>query len=144
MAKLSLARANKMIREAFAKAKELEIQPIGVCVYDAGGTLKAYQAQDGTSSGRFDMASGKVRAALAVGAGSRWMQNQAGDRPHFLAGMGATIPGGILPVPGAVVAKDLRGEIVAVVGISGDTSDNDEACAIAAIEACNLTAVAGG
>lgn len=143
MAKLTLSKANKMIREAFANAKELGIQPIGVCVYDAGGTLKAYQAQDGTSNGRFDMASGKVRASLAVGSGSRWMQNQAADRPHFLAGMGSTIPGGILPVPGAVIARDQRGEIIAVVGISGDTSDNDEACAIAAIEACGLVADTG-
>jgi uncharacterized protein GlcG (DUF336 family) len=140
---LSLARANKMIRSAFAKAEELKLKPIVVCVYDAGGVLKAYQAQDGTSNGRFSVASGKVRGALAVGTGSRWLNNQAKDRPHFLAGVASVIEGGVVPVAGAVLARGKKGEIIAAVGISGDTSDNDEACAIAAIEACGLTADMG-
>jgi uncharacterized protein GlcG (DUF336 family) len=136
---LSLNRANKMIRAAFAKAEELKLKPIAVCVHDSGGVLKAYQAQDGTSNGRFHVASGKVRGALTVGSGSRWLQNQAGERPHFLAGVNSVIAGGVVPVAGAVLARDKNGAVVAAVGISGDTSDNDEACAVAAVEACGLT-----
>jgi uncharacterized protein GlcG (DUF336 family) len=143
MPSLSLNRANKMIRAAFTKAGELGLKPIAVCIYDSGGILKAYQAQDGTSNGRFHVASGKVRGALAVGSGSRWLQNQAVDRPHFLAGVNTVIDRGVIPVAGAVLARDRNGAVVAAVGISGDTSDNDEACAVAAVKACGLVADIG-
>jgi len=143
MATLTLNRANKIIREAFAKASELKLKPIAVVVYDAGGNLKAFQSQDGASNGRFQIASGKVRGALATGSGSRWMDAQAANRPHFLAGLASVVKGGIVPVAGGVLARDAKGGIVAAVGISGDTSDNDEACAIAGIAAVNFVADGG-
>lgn len=143
MAILTLSCANKIIREAFIKAEELKIKPIAVVVYDAGGNLKAFQSQDGASIGRFQIASGKVRGALATGTGSRWLNAQAIDRPHFLAGVASVIEGGIVPVAGAVLARDAKGNIVAAVGISGDTADNDEICAVTAIEAVKLIADAG-
>lgn len=143
MSSLSLSRANKMIRSAFAKAGEEGIKPLAVCVYDSGGNLKAFQAQDGASNGRFAIAGGKARGALAVGTGSRWLHNQAETRPHFLAGVNTVIEGGVVPGPGGVIARDQRGNIVAAVGISGDTADNDELCAVAAIEACGLVADIG-
>ena len=140
---LSLSDASKMIEAAFAKAVELDLKPLAVAVFNGGGTLIAYQAQDGASAGRFAIAGGKARGALAVGTGSRWLNAQAADRPHFLAGLNTVIEGGVVPVPGGVVARNEDGEIVAVVGISGDTSDNDEACAVAGIQACGLTAETG-
>ena len=143
MAILNLNRANKIIREAFTKAAELKIKPIAVVVYDSGGNLKAFQSQDGASNGRFQIASGKVRGALATGTGSRWMNAQSVDRPHFLAGLASVVEGGIVPVAGGVLARDTKGQIVAAVGISGDSADNDETCAVAAIEAVNLIADVG-
>lgn len=143
MPTLTLARANKMIRAAFAKASENSIKPLAVCVYDSGGNLKAFQAQDGASNGRFAIAGGKARGALAVGTGSRWLHAQAETRPHFLAGVNTVIEGGVVPGPGGVIAMDKKGAIVAAVGISGDTADNDELCAVAAIEACGLSADIG-
>jgi len=143
MPTLTLARANKMIRAAFAEASENGIKPLAVCVYDSGGNLKAFQAQDGTSNGRFAIAGGKARGALAVGTGSRWLHVQAETRPHFLAGVNTVIEGGVVPGPGGVIARVKKGDIVAAVGISGDTADNDELCAVAAIEACSLSADIG-
>ena len=143
MSNLNLAKANKMIRVALAKAAELKLKPLAIGVYDAGGTLRAYQAQDGTSIGRFAVAGGKVRGALATGTGSRWLNNQAASRPHFVSGVASVVEGGVVPVPGGVLAKDKKGLIIAAIGISGDTSDNDEACAVAAIEACGLIADVG-
>jgi uncharacterized protein GlcG (DUF336 family) len=143
MPTLTLARANKMIRAAFTKASENGIKPLAVCVYDSGGNLKAFQAQDGASNGRFAIAGGKARGALAVGTGSRWLHAQAETRPHFLAGVNTVIEGGVVPGPGGVIARDKKGDIVAAVGISGDTADNDELCAVAAIEACGLSADIG-
>jgi uncharacterized protein GlcG (DUF336 family) len=45
------------------------------------------------------------------------------------------VPGGVLILDGAV--------LLGAVGVSGDTSDNDEVCAIAGIEAAGLKANAG-
>jgi uncharacterized protein GlcG (DUF336 family) len=39
-----------------------------------------------------------------------------------------------------VIVVDGAGTIVGAVGVSGDTSDNDEACALAAIEAVGFKA----
>jgi uncharacterized protein GlcG (DUF336 family) len=46
-------------------------------------------------------------------------------------------------VPGGVLIKDAAGSVLGAVGISGDVSDKDEACAIAGIEAAGLKAVVG-
>lgn len=139
MADISLARANRMINGAFAKAKDLGLKPLAVAVLDAGGHVKAFQRQDGASMLRFEVASGKAYGALAVGSGSRWLHEQAAERAHFLEGLSSVSGGRIVPVPGGVLVRDSRGTIVGAVGISGDTSDNDEACAIAGIEASGLT-----
>ena len=106
--------------------------------------MKAFQSQDGASNNRFEVGRGKAKGALAVGMGSRWLNAQAESRPHFLAGLASVIEGGIVPVPGGVIARDKQGRIVAAVGISGDTSDADEESAVAGIQAVNLIADTGG
>jgi uncharacterized protein GlcG (DUF336 family) len=143
MTKLTLDQANTIIAQALAKGAELKLKPLGVAVLDAGGHLIAFQRQDGASFMRLDIASGKAYGALAMGAGSRWLNNVAGERPHFVNALATASGGRIVPVPGGVLARDGGGDIVGAVGISGDTSDNDEACAIAGIEAVGLTGDAG-
>jgi uncharacterized protein GlcG (DUF336 family) len=143
MPSLTLDNANAIITGAFAKAAELQLKPIVVSVFDAGGHLKAFQRQDGTSILRFEIASGKAFGALAVGTGSRWLHNQAKDRPHFLEGLSGVSGGRIVPVPGGVLIKDSTNEIIGAVGISGDTSDNDEAAAVAGIDGAGFTADIG-
>ncbi|UWF58623.1 GlcG/HbpS family heme-binding protein [Brucella sp. 2716] len=143
MPSLTLERANAIIAGAFAKAEELKLKPLAVSVLDAGGHVKAFQRQDGASMLRFEIGSGKAYGALAVGTGSRWLNNQAKDRPHFLEGLSGVSGGRVVPVPGGVLIKDTGGEILGAVGISGDTSDNDEAAAIAGIEAAGFAFDAG-
>ncbi|MEM7214911.1 MAG: heme-binding protein [Pseudomonadota bacterium] len=143
MSKLSLSRANRIISQALAHSAREKFKPLAVIVLDTGGNVKAFQSQDGASNNRFEMARGKAKGALAVGMGTRWLNAQAEARPHFLVGMSSIIEGGILPVPGGVIARDKQGNIVAAVGISGDMSDADEACAVAGIEAVNLVADTG-
>ncbi|TIX63342.1 MAG: heme-binding protein, partial [Mesorhizobium sp.] len=46
-------------------------------------------------------------------------------------------------VVGGVLIRDHVGAVIGAVGISGDTSDNDEAAAIAGIEAAGFTADPG-
>ena len=45
--------------------------------------------------------------------------------------------------PGGVLIKNVEGDVLGAVGISGDTSDRDEVCAVAGIEAAGLKAQAG-
>lgn len=144
MPSISLSRANRIIANTFACAGEKGFKPLAVVNLGGGDYLKAFQAQDSISNNRFEIARGKAKGALAVGTGSRWLSMQAESRLNFLAGLSSVIDGGVVPVPGAVIARDKPGRIVAAVGISGHTSDADEECAVAGIEALNLTAEIGG
>lgn len=143
MAKLDLATANAIIIAAFEKAAAMALKPLTVAVLDAGGHLIALQRADDSSILRPQIATGKAFGALSVGAGSRWLNAQAESRPHFLEGLSAVSGGRIVPVPGGVLVRDDERAIIGAVGITGDTSDNDEAAAIAGIEAVCLIADAG-
>ena len=138
----SLAQANTIIAAAFARAAELKLRPLGIAVLDAGGHCVASQRQDGASFLRHEIASGKAFGALAIGAGSRTVAKHAIERPHFMQGLSGVSGGRVVPVPGGVLIRDAQGAIIGAVGISGDTSDNDEAAAVAGIEAADLTAEA--
>ena len=139
MTDLTLAKALRIITAALAKGKDLGLKPLAVVVLDAGGHVKAVQRQDGASMMRFEIASGKAYGALAVGVGSRWLNAQAETRPHFLEGLSAVSGGKIVAIPGGVLIRDRKGAIIGAVGITGDTSDNDEIAAIAGIEAAGFT-----
>ncbi|MEM0899447.1 MAG: heme-binding protein [Pseudomonadota bacterium] len=143
MAKITLSKANKIIRDTLAAGKEKNLKPLSVAVLDAGGHLIAFQREDGASLLRPQIAQGKAFGALAVGVGSRWLNAQAEDRPHFLEGLSNVSGGRIVPVPGGVLVKDARGTILGAVGVTGDTSDNDEAAAVAGIESAGFTADGG-
>jgi uncharacterized protein GlcG (DUF336 family) len=144
MSKLTLSVSEKIIKAAFAKGAELGLKPLTVAVLDAGGHVVALMRQDGSSIMRPQIATGKAYGAVAVGAGSRWLDANAQTRPHFVQALNGAAGGGIVPVPGGVLIRDGDGgEILGAVGITGDTSDNDEACAIAGIEAAGLQADGG-
>lgn len=143
MTELTLAKSLEIIDSALAKGKALGLKPLAVAVLDAGGHLKAFQREDGASMMRFEIASGKAYGAIALGVGSRWLNAQAETRPHFLEGLSAVSGGKIVAIPGGVLVKDSAGAIIGAVGITGDTSDNDEIAAIAGIEAAGFTPDAG-
>ncbi len=140
MSSLKLAKANAIVRGAFKRAGEFGLKPIAVAVLDAGGHLKAFQAQDGTSFLRPGVAHGKAYGAIALGQGSRGLNDAALERPHFVQALNGLTGGALVPVPGGVLIRDGRGTLVGAVGISGDASDNDEACAVAGVEAAGYTA----
>jgi len=143
LSQITLSKANSIIKTALAKGAELGMRPLSVAVLDAGGHLKAFQKQDGSSMLRFEIAFGKAFGALTIGAGSRTVEKFAKDRPHFMEGLVAASGGHVIPVAGGVLVKNTKGEILGAVGISGDTSDNDEAAAAAGIEAAGFIADGG-
>ncbi|MES0812624.1 heme-binding protein [Roseibium sp. SCPC15] len=143
MRKLTLSTAETITSAAIEKAAELNLKPLTVAVLDAGGHTVVLKRQDGSSIMRPQIASGKAVGALAVGTGTRWLNANAESRPHFVNALNGVSGGAIVPVPGGVIIKDENGETLGAVGITGDTSDNDEACAVAGIEAAELVADCG-
>jgi uncharacterized protein GlcG (DUF336 family) len=143
MPRISLAKANRMISAGFARGRELGLRPLGIAVLDAGGHLIAFQKQDGASMLRFEIAAGKAYAGLAMGLGSRAVGKIAAERPHFFVGVSGVSGGRMVPVPGGVLVKSKSGEILGAVGVTGDSSDNDELAGIAAVEAAGFVADGG-
>ena len=142
MAELTLDVARKILDAALAKGLEKKLKPLAVMVLDARGCIKASAAQDGTSLLRNEIAHGKAYGALAMGMGSRALFQRAQEQAYFVSAVNTLAQGRMVPVPGGVLIQD-GGVLLGAVGISGDTSDNDEACAIAGIEAAGLKANAG-
>ena len=140
MHRLSLAQANALIEAALAKGAELGLKPLTVVVLDPGGYLIAAQRQDTCSNMRVKLAQGKAAGALALGVSSRTIGKMAEERPHFIAAVREMGEGGMVPAGGGVIICDAEGTILGAIGVTGYTSDNDEACAFAAIESQGLTA----
>jgi len=137
-----LEAAQTIIDSALAYAKENTLKPLGIGVLDARGALVAYAGQDGSSLGRSDIALAKAKGALRMGMGSRGLMAVAEARPAFVSALSDVFGGAILPVPGGVLIRE-DGAIIGAVGVSGDTSDNDEAAAKAGIFAAGFTADGG-
>lgn len=134
MPSLKLADAKSIIAAAFSRAAEIGLtRPLSVAVLDAGGHLIAFERQDRSSMLRFEIAFGKAYGALAVGVGSREVAKMAVERPNLALGLSGASAGRIVPVPGGVLIRS-NGDIIGAVGVTGDTSDNDENCASAGIE----------
>ena len=142
MADLDLATARVILDAALAKATELKLKPLVITVLDARGCVKVTAAQDGTSLMRAEIAHGKAYGALAMGMGSRALFQRAHEQAYFVSAVNTLAQGRLVPVPGGVLIQDGSG-LVGAVGVSGDTSDNDEICAIAGIEAAGLKANPG-
>ena len=140
---MKLETARTIIAAARAYGAEHGLAPLSVVVLDAGGQIRAFEREDGSSNARFEVAHGKANGALALGIGSRALMARAEQQPAFVAAVTAAIGGALIPVPGGVLAASEDGEIVGAVGISGDLSDNDEAAAVSAIEAAGFSAITG-
>jgi uncharacterized protein GlcG (DUF336 family) len=143
VSELTLETAQTILTSTLKAARNRGFKPLSVVVYDARGAIKAAASEDGTSLKRMEIAMGKAQGALAMGLGSRALHKMATDRPHFIAGVTHAVGGFMVPVPGGVLIKDSRGHLLGAVGVSGDTSDNDEIAAASGIETAGLTFDAG-
>lgn len=137
---LSLSDASAIITAALAQGRERNIAPLAVAVLDRGGHLIAYQREDGAGIVRFDIAYGKAWGSLGMGFGTRELSDRAATNPAFFTVLATVSAGRMVPSPGGVLVLQAGGEVVGAVGISGDTGDNDELCAIAGIQAAGFRA----
>ena len=143
MPDLSLDTARKILDAALAKVIEMKLKPMAITVLDARGCVKASIAQDGTSLMRGEIAHGKAYGALALGLGSRALFKRAEEQPFFIDAVNTMARGALIPVPGGVLIQDQSGALLGAIGISGDTSDNDEIACVAGVEAAGLKASTG-
>ena len=132
-----------VVEAALAEGRTRDLRPLTVAVLDPGGHLVAFRREDGSGILRPQIAVGKAWGALGMGAGSRSFVAGAAERPTFYAALNGLAGGSFVPVPGGVLIRDERGAVVGAVGVSGDTSDEDEACAVAGIRAAGLVAETG-
>jgi len=135
---ISLEAASIIIDQALAKGREMRFHPLAVAVVDPRGCLKAYKAEEGTSLMRFDIAFGKAWGALGMGFGNRELARRSAKAPMFFNSLQVMSEGKMVPVPGGVLIRNAAGQVVGAVGISGDTSENDEICAAQGITSAGL------
>lgn len=143
MTKITLKQAETMVDRALRKGRELDLAPLTCVVLDAGGHVMVAKREDGAGILRFDIANGKAWGALGMGFGTREITQRAAAMPAFFDAIAVSSHGRIIPSPGGVLIADKNGEVLGAIGISGDTGDNDEICAITAVEAEELIAIGG-
>ena len=138
MTRLSLDHASTIVDAALRHGRAAAFAPLSVAVLDPGGHLIAFKREDRSGILRFDIAFGKAWGALGMGFGSRELAARATAAPAFINSIALASGGRLVPVPSGVLVLDADGEVIGAVGISGDTSDNDELCAVAGIEAAGF------
>ena len=143
MTNVTLAQASTIVDAALEKGAELGLAPLTVAVLDSGGHPVALKREDKSGILRVDIAIGKAWGALGMGFGSREIASGAAKMPVFFTALSAVSQRRLVPVPGGVLILDRSLGIIGAVGISGDTSDQDEACALAGIEAAGLVGQPG-
>jgi uncharacterized protein GlcG (DUF336 family) len=140
---LNLQTATAISTRALAVGREINAAPLTVAVLDAGGHLISLQREDGASLLRPQIAIGKAWGAMALGKDSRQIAADAQQRPAFIGAVNNLADGKLVPAPGGVLIRNEQGEVIGAVGITGDTSDIDEQCALSALESLGLKAEAG-
>ena len=127
---LALRLLERVREEAAARSLVL-----AMCVVDAGGHVIAAQRMDGAALGAMRLAEGKAYTAVLWGTrtgdftestqpgGADWGWNTTDDRIVVYAG-------------GIPLLAD--GQLVGGLGASGGAADEDEACVVAAAQACGF------
>ena len=135
---ISLAEAERIIDAILARSRELHCRPMSAVVVELGGSVKAFQKEDGSSMLRFEMAFGKAYASLALGRSSSLVRMRAEERPMFMDYLLRASDGKIFPEGGGMLIRNGDGEIIGAVGVTGDVQERDEELAAYGIRAAGL------
>ncbi|MEP3786664.1 heme-binding protein [Ascidiaceihabitans sp.] len=135
---ISLRKARTIVRKAMEKGTEDGMKPLSVVVLDAGGHVQAFERADGAAPGRFAIAHGKAYGSVMLGMAGTAQMARAEAQAYFMNAANGVFGGQVIPVPGGVLLRGKKGEVIGAVGVTGDTSDNDAIAAMAGIEAAGL------
>ncbi len=136
---MSLAIADRIADRCLELGVEKGFAPLTVVVLDPGGHIIVSKRSDGSGILRHEIAFGKAWGALGMGLSSRALAARAEKMPGFFTAISAASGGRLVPVPGGVIVRSGDGDLVAAVGVSGDTSDHDEECAVEAVKEAGFT-----
>jgi uncharacterized protein GlcG (DUF336 family) len=143
MSGLTCAVASRIVADALAEGRKRGLARLTAAVLDAGGHLVALARDDGSSLLRPQIAVGKAWGVLGMGFGGRELARRAAVVPAFFNALIEMSGGRVVPVAGGVLIRSSAGDILGSLGVTGDTSDNDELCAVAAVTAAGLFADTG-
>ncbi len=138
MASITLNKARTIVRKTLAKGREMELKPLSVVVLDAGGNPLAFEREDGAAPGRFEIARGKAYGCVMLGMTGTQLRDRAEAQAYFVTSVNGAYGGRVIPVPGGILVRDKRGQVLGAVGVTGDTSENDAEAGLAGIEAAGL------
>ena len=137
---ISLDEALSICQGALEEGRNLNLMPLTVTVIDIAGVVRATLAEEGSGLIRSNIAYAKAWSCLAFNVSTNTLRTIFEDQPRLsmaVNGMQMMSDGKLVPTPGGVlIQKD--GKNIGAVGVTGDKSDMDEACAIAAIEKLGL------
>lgn len=138
MAEISLRKAKIIIRCSLKRGAELGLKPLSVVVLDAGGHVISFEREDGAAPGRFAIANGKAYGSIMLGMAGTAQMARAEQQAYFMGAINSVFGGQVVPVPGGVLIRDKKGQVIGAVGVTGDSSDNDLIVALAGIESAGL------
>jgi uncharacterized protein GlcG (DUF336 family) len=144
MSSLTLGQAAKITDAALAEGARRNFAPLCVVVLDPGGHALVLKRMEKASISRPQIAMAKAAGCLGMGFGGRELARRADAVPAFFTALASIFPQGMVPLAGGVLTRNAAGELLGATGVSGDTSDNDEVCAVAGIQAAGLVADTGG
>lgn len=135
---LSTGLAETMVAACFAEQESQGHAKVTVVVVDDGGHLLAAARQDGACKACADIAKNKAITSALYGAPTRAMADLSfgKNRDGVDAGLpGAAFVPGLVAFAGGLPITTPEGEVVGGIGVSGASSDEDEHCAAAGLEA---------
>lgn len=140
---LTLKDAKQIAEKIMDFAESEKLNPLAVAVLDKGGhslcTLRHHEA----GILRNDIAFGKAWGALGMGFGTRTFASMVSSSDKFQSFVGALSDmsnGKVVPTQGGVLIRNSDGELIGAVGVSGDSSENDEAAILNTLESLNYIA----
>ena len=133
---MDLALAKKLADACEAKKAPTDWRPLNIAIVDAGADLILFRRQDGAFLGSVDIAINKAVSAVMIPYPTRVI----GDLAYGKDGNPGRVPGistvdFLVPFAGGLPIRTESGHLIGAIGISGASSDQDEECAQAAIDA---------
>ena len=123
MSEMTLEMAEKAVKAALAKARELGAS-MTVSVVDSAGRLVMCARGDGTGFFTPETSRAKAVAAAAFKRSTKEMAQQRESAPAFWSNVAAVVQGEALPSTGGVPILQ-QGKLIGAIGCGGGTSEQD-------------------
>jgi uncharacterized protein GlcG (DUF336 family) len=122
-----------MMDAARDKAEEIG-KPVSVAIVDSGGSLMALERLGNAPSATVVVAEGKAVASAVMGRDSARLEAMADSLPTIINALMIRYGGRFVPAQGGVAIRE-GANVVGGIGVSGATSEEDEAIARAGADA---------